>query len=252
MDCIRDLGPPDSWAKGRTALFLDLDGTLAEIAPRPDDVRPRPERSALLRRVGERLEGRLAVISGRTLQDVDRILEGAVPAVAAVHGLVRRRADGQLSTPPPPPGLEAVKRACQDLARTHSGLLVEDKGISVALHYRLAPMLGALAASEADRLAREHGLKLQLGDMVSELRADEGDKGTAVRAFMAEPPFQGATPIFVGDDLTDEDGFAAVAELGGIGVLAGPMRATLATRRLDGVGAVCAWLEAGLMENARP
>ena len=240
------LAPPGPWDAERTALFLDLDGVLAAIEPRPQDVTPRPWRSRLLRRLLDRLDGRLAVISGRTLEEVDRILDGAVPAVGAVHGLVRRRSDGRLGEPPAIPGLARVHGALAEIAADHPNLVLENKGVAVALHYRMAPELGARVRTEADRLAREQGLKLQLGDMVAEVRAPGADKGAAVRAFMAEPPFKGALPIFLGDDLTDEDGFAAVEALGGLGVLVGPGRKTAARRRLADVAAVRAWLEAGL------
>ncbi len=106
--------------------------------------------------------------------------------------------------------------------------------------------------AETRRLAETYGLKLQLGDKVAELCTPGCDKGSAVRAFMEEAPFKGAFPIFVGDDLTDEDGFRAVQELGGLGVLAGPNRSTGAQRRLAGVEAVRDWLQAAVMEEAAP
>lgn len=245
-----DLPPPGPWTAEGTALFLDLDGTLAPIERRPQDVRPEPWRSRLLQRLWLRLDGRLAVVSGRTLAEVDRILDGAAPAVAAVHGLVRRRADGTILMAAPHPALGACKAAFSALAAEKPGLILEDKGLSIALHYRLAPSFGAAVAATAERLSRAHGLRLQPGDMVSELLTPGLGKGGAVRAFMAEPPFEGALPIFMGDDLTDEDGFAAARALGGYGVLAGPPRATRASCRLPGVEAVRAWLEGGLERGA--
>ena len=229
----------------RAAVFLDLDGTLAPFAPRPEDVRPDPELTGLLRRAGERLGGRLAVVSGRTVADVDRILEGAVPAVAGVHGLERRTAAG-LTRAEPPAGLALAHRALQAFAADRPGLLVEDKGLAVTLHYRLAPAMAEEARRLALTLAAEHGLERQFGDMVAELKTPGADKGASVRAFMAEPPFARAQPIFVGDDLTDEDGFAAAQALGGYGVLVAATRETAARHWLPDVAAVRAWLGAAL------
>jgi trehalose 6-phosphate phosphatase len=226
------------------ALFLDLDGTLAPIAARPQDVRPDPWRTERLQKLVEGLAGRLAVVSGRTLADVDRILESRVPAVAAVHGLVRRDACGTVQTSAPHPAIGAVFARLHAFAARDSGLIIEDKGLSVALHFRLARSHGADARRLAETLAAETGLTLQHGDMVEELRTPGPDKGDSVRGFMAQTPFMGAQPVFVGDDDTDEDGFAAVAALGGFGVLVGPPRSTAARFRLAGVEAAATWLEA--------
>lgn len=232
------------------ALFLDLDGTLARIQPRPQDVGPEPWRTALLRRLGRRLDGRIAIVSGRALEEVDRILEGSVTAVAAVHGRVLRGADGRITRAAEPAALTRARSRLKALADLHPGVLIEDKGLSLALHYRLAPELAAELTSLADATCRAGGLRLQLGDMVAEITAPGPDKGAALKAFMAGPPFAGARPVFVGDDLTDEDGFAAAASLGGLGVLVGPDRATWAQRRLADQDAVRAWLEAAVMQGA--
>ena len=126
-------------------------------------------------------------------------------------------------------------------ARTE-GLLIEEKPASVALHYRRAPAAQAQVDQFMGGLAERFGLLLQHGKMVAELRPKGADKGDALRAFMAEPPFAGARPVFVGDDLTDEHAFAAAADLGGSGVLVGPQRPTAACWRLDDVAAVIGWL----------
>ena len=228
------------------ALFLDLDGTLAPIVSRPDQVVPDARRTHLLEKLCEGLDGRLAVVSGRTLGTIDRILDGAAPAAAGVHGLERRRADGVVLRAQPNPALPAVVAELEAFAAARPGLLVEDKGLSVGLHYRQAPGQAKAVLALAERLAAGAGLRLQRGDMVAELRTPGADKGAAVEAFMQEAPFIGASPVFVGDDLTDEDGFRAVGRLGGLGVLVGPPRDTAARARLDDVDDVLGWLAASL------
>lgn len=238
-----DLPPPPPELPRHGALFLDLDGTLAPIMPRPDDVGPDPYRARLLARLRTAFEDRVAVVSGRGLLDLDHILSGGVRAIAAVHGLVRRGADGTVTAREPHHGLEDARRILGELAHCERGLLFEDKGLSVALHYRAAPACGEAVIEAAERLSQATGLVLQLGDMVAELRTPGADKGAAVRAFLDETPFLGATPVFIGDDLTDEDGFAAARRLGGFGVLVGEPRPTQAQYRLADTHAVYRWLE---------
>jgi len=217
---------------------------LAPIAGRPQDVHPDPRRTSLLEHLAARLNGRLAVVSGRTLADVDRILEGRVAPVAAVHGLVRRNAEGRLFETAPHPGLPHAISGFRSFAARDAGLIVEEKaGLSVALHFRQALSQTEAARSCARRLAAETGLMLQDGDMVAELRTPGPRKGDSVRAFMAKAPFAGAVPVFVGDDATDEDGFAAAQALGGVGVVVGQARETVARYRLADVDAALAWLE---------
>lgn len=242
---ITGLPAPKPLRLGDTALFLDLDGTLAPIAARPQDVCPDPRRTSLLERLAHRLDGRMAVVSGRTLADVDRILEGCVIAVAAVHGLVRRGPDGQMFEAAAHPDLARAVAGFQAFAARDPGLIVEEKaGLSVALHFRLAGGLGDEARACAHEIAARTGLTLQDGDMVEELRTPGASKGDSVRAFMSEAPFAGARPVFVGDDITDEDGFEAARALGGYGVIVSAARETEARFRLTGVEAALAWLEA--------
>lgn len=233
--------PPDRLT--RPALFLDMDGVLAPFAPRPEDVVPTARRTAVLKSLAERFDGRVAVISGRTLSEIDRITDHGVRAASGVHGLERRLPDGILKTAEAAPAVRQVVAAFDAFAAQHAGVIVEDKGVSAGLHYRQNAALEGPATALARRLQAETGLTLQPGDMVLELKTPGASKGTAVTAFMAERPFAGATPIMLGDDLTDEHGFEAAAALGGYGVLVGPPRETAARFGLSGVDAVLDWLE---------
>ena len=229
-----------------TALFLDLDGTLADIAQTPDAVGPVARRTRVLNALAPALGGRLAVLSGRSIAEVDRILEGAVASVAGLHGLDRRRSDGVLDATPPHPALSDARECLSQLAMAQQGLLLEDKGASIALHYRQSPEAGPAVIDCARRLARQTGLVLQEGHMVAELRTPGPDKGQALAAFMAEAPFAGAKPLMIGDDLTDEDAFAAALALGGEAILIGLPRHSRSRWRLEGPDALLAWLEASL------
>ena len=246
MSRIGELGPPGPLDIGGDAVFLDLDGTLAPIVARPEDVRAEPVRNDLLRALQQRLGGRLAVISGRSLSDIDRILDSAVSAAAGVHGLERRRGDGRLFLARPSPVLAPARTTLEVLAKAWPGVTIEDKGLSLAVHYRAAPQAAGAVNAVAAELTRSGDLTLQGGDMVAELLTPGPNKGDAVRTFMAEPPFIGARAVFIGDDLTDEAGFAAVRALGGMGVLVGPQRPTAALARLDDVASVLDWLGTGV------
>ena len=228
----------------RLALFLDMDGVLAPLAETPDAVGPVARRSAVLRRLDERLQGRLAIVSGRTLSEIDRISAAGPLAASGVHGLQRRRRDGSTVIAPASPGIAPATRALRAFQDEHPEVIVEEKGVSVGLHYRQASEVGEAALALARSVAAEHGLSVQPGVMVVELKTPGSDKGSAITAFMAEPPFQGATPVMLGDDLTDENAFRAATTLGGFGVLVGPMRETLASHGLATVDAVLSWLEA--------
>lgn len=230
-----------------TSLFLDLDGTLAPIMSHPGEVGPKAERNALLRRLSESLGGRLAVVSGRSIADIDRILEGAVIAVAGVHGLERRDAKGGLHRIAPHPALARVAEELRQFAAALPGVLIEDKTLSLAVHFRAEPGAAHLVEAQALRIAAANGLAVQPGDHVVELKTPGHDKGDALRAFMADAPFAGARPIFVGDDLTDEAAFGAAASLGGFGVLVGRTRPSLARRQLSDPEAVLDWLRAAVM-----
>jgi trehalose 6-phosphate phosphatase len=241
---------PPSLDLSQTSLFLDLDGTLADIADTPGAVGPVRRRTQALKALSHALAGRVAVLSGREVAQVDRILEGAVAAVAGLHGLERRTADGRLDRTPPHPGLADARDCLATLAKAQRGLLLEDKRASVALHYRLAPEAGPAVIDCARRLARQTGLVLQEGHMVAELRTPGPDKGEALRVFMEESPFFLGRPVMIGDDLTDEDAFRAAVALGGEAILIGQPRRSAARWRLDSPSTLLAWLEGHLTRAA--
>jgi trehalose 6-phosphate phosphatase len=228
----------------RLALFLDMDGVLAPLAATPDAVKPVSRRTEVLKRLHQGLGGRLAIISGRTLREIDRISGTTHLAASGVHGLERRRGDGSFDSAAASPGVAAAAQAFIDFQQTRPGVIVEPKGVSVGLHYRQAPDQESAALALAGQVADRTGLTMQPGNLVVELKTPGADKGTALTAFMDESPFKGARPVMLGDDLTDEDGFRAARALGGLGVLVGPERETAAAYRLDDVEAVLDWLEA--------
>jgi trehalose 6-phosphate phosphatase len=230
------------------ALFLDIDGTLLEFADSPSGVRVDEDLAQILSALVRKLAGAIALITGRRIVDVDDLFPGAFVPVAGQHGCERRSADGTLHAhPPSPAGLMRMRDALTGFAARHHGLVFEDKGHSLALHYRQAPQLAAhihrtLRAQIADA-SLDRDLRLQPGKRIVEVKPAGRDKGTAILDYMREPPFRGRTAVFVGDDATDEYGFAAVAQLGGIAVKVGRGR-TAARYRLRDVAAVRRWLRA--------
>ncbi|MGZ8311661.1 MAG: trehalose-phosphatase [Allosphingosinicella sp.] len=239
---MRRLSPPPSDLLAGAALFLDFDGTLVDLAETPDSIRVAPELAPLLERLRRLLGGRLAIISGRSLTDLERHVPLGGIAFSGSHGLELQLTDGTRLPLSVPVGLDDVHDRVLQFATRDSGLLVEDKPAGIALHYRRAPSLGSAARDFMETLAQERGWAVQHGNMVVELRPDGATKGDALRAFMTEPEFAAARPVFVGDDLTDEHGFEAAAAHGGAGVLVGPPRPSAALYRLDSVAAVADWL----------
>jgi trehalose 6-phosphate phosphatase len=239
-----DSPPPPLSRFAPAALFLDFDGTLVELAEAPGAISVPGSLTPLLDRLSSRLDRRLAIVSGRAVEDLRRHLGGCAAVLSGSHGAELHYGDGRSIPVSPPPGLAEARESVRLFATGGEGLLVEDKPAGVALHYRLAPERAEEVDSFLGTLAGRFGLVLQRGKMVAELRPEGSDKGAALRRLMAEPPFSGARPVFVGDDLTDEDAFRAAAALGGQGVLVGPARATAAQWRLDGVAEVTSWLEA--------
>lgn len=203
------------------ALFLDFDGTLVDIAMRPDAVQVPPGLVDVLQGLHHALGGALAVISGRPIAQIDAYLAPLRLGTAGVHGAERRRADGSLVQEPVASLAEAL-RAATRLASRHPGLRVEVKRGALALHYRLAPALeGECVQALQQAAGASPGLALLRGKMVVEVKPAGVSKGRAIQAFLREAPFAGRRPVFIGDDQTDEAGFAAVQACGGAGVKVG-------------------------------
>jgi trehalose 6-phosphate phosphatase len=241
--------PPPPPARLGWAYFLDVDGTLVEFAPRPDTIHVDADLLGLLKRLDRDGHGGLALVSGRALADLSCRLDGLKVPMAGQHGLERLDASGNIHLDATALPHLAIRTMLLDELEAHPGLLLEDKGMTLALHYRQTPALGAyvhrLMAGLARRLGTDYAL--QKGKFVVELKPAAADKGKAIAAYLAEPPFAGRHPVFIGDDVTDEHGFEAINRLGGLSIKVGPGN-TAARHRLADVAAVRAWLAAALQE----
>ena len=203
------------------AVFLDFDGTLVDIAPQPEAVVVPPALTQTLELLHTYLGGALALISGRPIEQIDHFLRPLVLPSAGGHGPERRAAGGEVTLVSTHP-LEVVERAALALVQQHPELRIENKRGSIALHYRQAPQLeGECVAAMQAAVEQSPGLTLLRGKMVVEAKPGGASKGAAIEAFMAEPPFAGRTPVFVGDDITDEVGFATVQRMRGLGMKVG-------------------------------
>ena len=229
------------------AYFLDIDGTLVDLADTPGAVTLHPALPPLVEALYQSSGGAIALITGRSIADADRLFSRRRLPVAGQHGHERRSADGRVTEHRVcPRALDPARVALRSIVERHPKLILEDKGLSLALHYRRAPHLASLA-HRAMRNAQ--GLlgdqySVHRGKRIVELTPAGKDKGLAIRAFMREAPFRGRPPIFIGDDVTDEHGFAMVNQLGGDSIKVGP-GPTAAVWRLPSVTAVLAWLEHG-------
>ena len=217
------------------ALYLDFDGTLVEIAPKPDQVRVDPALAPALERLRARLGGALAIVTGRPIGVIDDFLGPVRFDVAGLHG-VERRVDGVVSggSAADHPALRAQVPALRAAVAPLEHVLIEDKGASVAVHWRLATPRDAAMAEDAVKAAAAGlgtGYRLQLGKAVGEIVPASATKGHAIRALAENPPYAGRRAIFLGDDLTDEKAFAVVNEHGGVSVRIGGAE-TIAARRL--------------------
>jgi trehalose 6-phosphate phosphatase len=239
------LSPPPPVDFDRDALFLDFDGTLVELADRPEGVLVTEQLIDSLHRLSERLSGRLALVSGRDIATLDGFgMENL--AIAGSHGAEWRMTDGRQSGTARPEGMDEARAAVIALADAREGVLFEDKPLGAALHYRMARDEQDNSHALANELAARWGFHVQHGHQMVELRRTGVNKGSAIAALMQETPFVGHRPVFLGDDVTDEDGFAAVADMAGHGILVGLPRDTAAQFRLANVSSVNEWLASSL------
>lgn len=236
--------PPPVLPPGESyCLFLDFDGTLVEFAPTPAAVTADRPLIALLRQTAHALDGALAIVSGRPVHDMDKLLAPLQLPMAGVHGYERRAADGNLYRPTPDTvRLALLREKLLAFVQQLPGLLLEEKPAGMAVHFRQARHLeGAVRSCMQVHAAAHRGeLDLLEGDAVIELKPSTHTKATAVEAFMQESPFAGRTPVYIGDDHTDRDGFEAVARHGGMAIAVGTRVST--PWRLRDPAAVRAWL----------
>lgn len=237
--------PPPPRLTAEAALFLDFDGTLVEIATTPEAIRVEANLGRLLQDVAQALDGALAVVSGRAVTTIDRHLNHAVRAVAGIHGAVRRTASGKIEASAIDiDSLNTFREKLEKFAQQHDGVLMEDKDVSLALHFRGAPQHAAACQHVIeDCAARSQGeLVCLTGKMVVELKPAQVTKADAITAYMREAPFHGRQPVFAGDDVTDESGFSAVTKMAGYGVIIGDRLPTAALARLATVSDLHNWL----------
>lgn len=237
--------PPLPAPGARVALFLDLDGTLAPLVARPEMVSLDASLIELMGRLGDRLDGALAILSGRTLDQVDALVSPLALAGAGVHGAQLRRAPRTVETAVPAEWARAqVRAACAEVELPAGAWLEAKADLSFAFHFRDAPHLHAWIAQQARSIAAKTGgaYTVQFGSCVAEVKPANSDKGTALLALMQTPPFFGRSPVMIGDDLTDEAAFAEARLWNGRGIVVGGRSSTKAVHRLDSPAAVHSWL----------
>jgi trehalose 6-phosphate phosphatase len=245
---MQQLSPPPAISPRSAALFLDFDGTLADLAPQPEAVRVAGGLVPLLQLLSGHVYGALAIVSGRRLSDLDAFLQPLHLPCAAEHGAQRRLADGQV-VGIAPPDLQYAVKAASALATQHAGLRVEIKNAAVALHYRHAPELEVLCLQVMNEaVAASTGVELLCGKFVFEIKPAGVSKGKAIAAFMLDAPFAGRVPLFAGDDVTDEAGFSTVQALGGFGIKVGE-GPTVARHRCASPAALRQWLQDACASN---
>lgn len=229
--------------RGNYAFFFDLDGTLAEIKPHPDQVIIPESVRIALHQLAQQQQGALALISGRSMAELDTLASPYRFPLAGVHGAERRDIKGQTHIVALPSTLaDEVHQWLNSGMASLDGSEIENKGMAFALHYRQAPQhQQAIEQLAQQAVARFNGLALQPGKCVVEIKPAGINKGAAIMAFMQESPFLGRQPVFIGDDLTDEAGFEAVNRAGGISVKVGQGK-TQAQWRLENVAETHAWV----------
>lgn len=224
-------------------LFLDVDGTVIDFAATPDEVRIDPPLIDLLRALRLALSGALALISGRSIAALDRLFHPLQLPSAGVHGFERRDATGVVHRRSMlDDTLMSARVVLAKLVAEHEGLLLEDKEAALAVHYRRAPELEDLVRSTLTKIpgSLAPGFELLEGDAVMEIKPASTTKATAIEAYMKEAPFVGRAPVFIGDDLTDYDGFAAIRRHSGMAIAVG--NRVVAQWRLENPAATRDWL----------
>jgi trehalose 6-phosphate phosphatase len=225
-------------------LFLDVDGTLIELTDAPLETFADAALKALLGHVAERLGGAVALVSGRSIRYLDELFAPLRLPAAGLHGVERRKASGVLHGASfVDTQLSQARTAVHALVEAHPGTSMEDKGRTIAVHFRMAPQVEANIRQSLMDIAKPLGSNyhIQEGNMVLEIKPRGFSKATAIKAFMKEPPFSGRKPVFVGDDLTDLDGFRLVEDQGGISIaVGGRVRGQF---RLENAAAVRTWLQ---------
>jgi trehalose 6-phosphate phosphatase len=224
-------------------LFLDVDGTLLELTDTPLATHADDDLKSLLGRVAGRLHGALALVSGRSIEYLDALFAPLDLPIAGLHGVERRSAAGALERSDIDPShLDHARASLSALVAAHPGTLLEDKGRTVAVHFRLAPHAEAVVRQFVTGIVGGLGARYhaQDGNMMIEIKPRGFSKGDAIAAFMREAPFAGKRPVFIGDDLTDLDGFAAVESHGGISIGVGDR--VRGQYQLADPAAVRAWL----------
>src|ERR1700679_857010 len=224
-------------------LFLDVDGTLIELTDSPLDTIASPELKILLGEVAERLGGALALVSGRSIDRLDGLFAPLRLPTAGLHGVERRKASGAMHGASfVDTQLTQARSAVNALVQNHPGTSFEDKGRTIAVHFRMAPEWEAEVRHALAAIAKPLGSNyhIQEGSMVLEIKPRGFTKATAIKAFMAEPPFSGRKPVFIGDDLTDQDGFRMVEDQGGLSIAVGDR--VRGQFHLENAAAVRGWL----------
>lgn len=239
---LSDLPAPPLAHLDGASLFLDFDGTLTEIADTPDGIAIDPRLMPLLMHLHDRLAGRMAIITGRSVTSLRSMLGDLSLPVVGSHGIEFALNSSEVDSVARPAELDTVLAELRNFASGRPGLFIEDKPFGVGLHYRGAPRLAQECEAEAVRLVQGTSLDLLAGKMIYEIRVGSCDKGTAVRRLMHMAPFDTGNPLFIGDDTTDEHGFAVATELEGQAIIVGDRRPTLAGHALADVNAVLDWL----------
>lgn len=235
------LADPHQWA-----LFVDIDGTLLAVAPTPDAVTVPAGLVPLLAGIVQGLRGAAAVLTGRPIADADRLLAPLELTASGVHGTELRCGPGAAIATLAPPIPADVVQAMNSISRVAAGILVEQKGCGVAVHYRNAPLARrALESRLAEIIADcSYDLVLREGRKVLEAVPRGYSKGTALMEIATRPPFKGRRPVMIGDDVGDESAFLAAERMGGLGLRVAGEHFTAAAADFDGVPAVHAWLKA--------